>query len=161
MILLLQLPGCCDFSIGGFADSKWIMHVTTLILMDSSPDKAPLHIPCSLAVRARGHSDPASSWFPSARLADHECVYTCVCVCTCTWASQMVLEVKNPPTNAGGVRHLGLIPGSGRSPGGGHGNLLQYSCLENPTDRGAWRAIVHRVTKTWTGLKRLSMHACM
>ena len=50
MILLLQLPGGCDFSIGGFADSKWIMHVTTLILMDSSPDKAPLHIPCALAV---------------------------------------------------------------------------------------------------------------
>ena len=50
MILFLQLPGCCDFSTDGFADSKWIMHVTALILMDSSPDKTPLHIPCSLAV---------------------------------------------------------------------------------------------------------------
>ena len=73
----------------------------------------------------------------------------------------MVLEVKNPPTNAGDVRHLGLIPGSGRYPGGGPGNLLQYSCLENVTDRGAWRAIVHRVAKTRTGLKQLSTHACM
>ena len=53
--------------------------------------------------------------------------------------------VKNPPANAGDP---GLIPGLGRSPGGGHGNPLQYSCLENPTDRGAWRAAVHQVTKS-------------
>ena len=53
----------------------------------------------------------------------------------------------------------GLIPGSGRSSGGGHGNSLQYSCLENSMDRGAWWAIVHRVTKSWTQLNRLSMHA--
>ena len=79
-------------------------------------------------------------------------VCTFVCVCTHTWASQMVLEVKNPPTNAGDIRHLGLIPGSGRSPGGGHGNLLQYSCLENPTNRGAWRATVHGVSKNQTWL---------
>ena len=48
------------------------------------------------------------------------------------WASQVVLAVKNPPANAGDVRDVGLIPGLGRSPGGGHGNPLQYSCLENP-----------------------------
>ena len=54
----------------------------------------------------------------------------------------MVLVVKNPPANA---RELGSIPGLGRSPGGGHGNPLQYSCLENPMDRGAWRGIVQRV----------------
>ena len=47
--------------------------------------------------------------------------------------------VKNPPTNAGDIRDAGLIPGSGRSPRGGHDNPLQYSCLENPIDRGAWR----------------------
>ena len=51
---------------------------------------------------------------------------------------------------------MGPIPGSGRSPGGGHDNLLQYSCLENPIDRGAWWAKVHRVTKCWTQLKQLS-----
>ena len=62
----------------------------------------------------------------------------------------MVLVVKNPSTNAGDVRDADLIPGSGRSPGGGHGNPLQYSCLENPMDRGAWRATVHRVTKSRT-----------
>ena len=51
--------------------------------------------------------------------------------------------VKNPPANAGDVRDLGLIPGSGRSPGGGQGNPLQYSCLENPVEREAWWARVY------------------
>ena len=51
--------------------------------------------------------------------------------------------VKNLPANSGDVRHAGSIPGSGRSPGRGHGNSLQYSCLENPMDSGAWQAIVH------------------
>ena len=50
--------------------------------------------------------------------------------------------VKNPPANAGDMRDTGSIPESGRSPGGGHGNLFQYSCLENPMDRGAWWATV-------------------
>ena len=73
----------------------------------------------------------------------------------------MVLGVKNLPTNAGGIKDMGLIPGSGRPPGGGHGNPLQYSCLENPMDRGAWRPIVHSVIQSQTQLKRLSTHACM
>ena len=55
--------------------------------------------------------------------------------------------VKNAPANAGDA---GLIPGSGRSPGGGNGNPLQYSCLENPMDREGWWATVHAVTKSWT-----------
>ena len=63
--------------------------------------------------------------------------------------------VKNPPANAGDA---GLILGLGSSPGGGHGNPLQYSCLENSTDRGAWQATVHRITKSGTWPKRLSMH---
>ena len=53
---------------------------------------------------------------------------------------------------------MGSVPGLGRSPGGGHGKLLQYSCLENPVDRGAWQAMVQRVRKTQTLLKCLSMH---
>ena len=68
--------------------------------------------------------------------------------------------VKNPPANTGDVREAGLTPGSGRSPGGGHGNPLQYSCLQNPMDRDAWQATVHRVEKSWTQLKQLSTHAC-
>ena len=55
--------------------------------------------------------------------------------------------VKNLPANAGDIREVVSIPGLGRFPGGGHGNPLQYSCLENPMDRGAWPAIVHRNEK--------------
>ena len=69
-------------------------------------------------------------------------------------------SIKNLPANAGDLGDLYSIPGSGRSPGGGHGIPLQYSCLENPVDRGAWQAIVHGVTKSWTWLKQLSIHAC-
>ena len=64
----------------------------------------------------------------------------------------MALVVKNLPTNAGDIRDVGLIPGSGRSPGGENGNLLQYLCLENPMDRGAWQVAVHRVAKSRTRL---------
>ena len=66
--------------------------------------------------------------------------------------------VKNLPTNAGDLRDLGSIPGLGRSPGGGNGSPLWYSCLENPMDRGAWWATVHGVTKSRTRLKQLSKH---
>ena len=58
--------------------------------------------------------------------------------------------IKNLLANAGVIRDEGLIPGSGRSPGGGHSNPLQYFCLENPMDREAWRATVHGVTKSQT-----------
>ena len=68
------------------------------------------------------------------------------------------LSGKESAYNAGDTGDPGLIPGLGRSPGGGHGNPLQYSCLENPLDRGAWQATVHRVAKSWTRLKQLSMH---
>ena len=62
----------------------------------------------------------------------------------------VALVVKNPPANAGDVRDTGSIPGSGRSPAGRHGNLFQYSYLENPMARGAWWATVHRVTQSQT-----------
>ena len=70
----------------------------------------------------------------------------------------MALVVKNPPANAEGIRDAGSILGSGRSPEGGHGNPLQYSCLESPMDRGAWWATVHGVAKGQTQLKQLSTH---
>ena len=69
----------------------------------------------------------------------------------------MALVIKNPPANAGDIRDMSSIPGSGRLPGGGHSNPLQYSCLENPMDRGAWQATVHSQTR----LKGLSMDAGM
>ena len=65
-------------------------------------------------------------------------------------ASQEVLVEKNLPANAGDRRETGSIPGPERSPGGGHGHPLQYSCLETPTDRGAWRDTDHRVTQSRT-----------
>ena len=67
-------------------------------------------------------------------------------------ASHMMLVIKNLPARAGDVRDVSSIAGSGRSPGGGHGNPPQYACLENPMDKGAWWVTVHRVAKSWTQL---------
>ena len=69
---------------------------------------------------------------------------------------QVALVVKNPPANAGDIRDRGWIPGLGRSPGGKHGNPLQYSCLENPWDTEAWWARVHRVSQSRTWLSNLA-----
>ena len=73
-------------------------------------------------------------------------------------ASQVALVVKNLPANAGDARDMGLILGSGRSPGGEHGNPLQYSCLENPMDRGAWWATDNRVKESDT--TEVTWYAC-
>ena len=70
----------------------------------------------------------------------------------------LVALVKNPPANAGDIRDVRSIPGSGRFPGAEHDNPLQFSCLESPVDRGAWRATVPRIAKSWTRLKRLRLH---
>ena len=67
-----------------------------------------------------------------------------------TRTSQVALVVKILPANAGDIRDAGLIPGSGRSPGEGHGSPLQHSCLENPMVRGAWQATVHRIAQSQT-----------
>ena len=76
------------------------------------------------------------------------------------WASQVALAVKDLPANAGNVRDARSIPGTRRSPEGGHGNPLQYSCLENPMKRGAWQAIVHRTAKSSAWLKQNTTHTC-
>ena len=65
-------------------------------------------------------------------------------------ASQVALVIKNLLANAGDIRDVNSNPGTRKSLGGGHDNPLQYSCLENPVDRRAWQAIVHRVAKSWT-----------
>ena len=67
--------------------------------------------------------------------------------------------VKNYPVNTGDIIDTSLNPVSGTSPGGGNGNPLQYSCLENPVDKGAWQTTVHTVTKSWKRLKRFSMQS--
>ena len=79
--------------------------------------------------------------------------WSCVPSLLFIWGQTYKFEVKASACNAG---DLGLIPGSGRSPGEGNGNPLQYSCLEYPTDGGAWRATVHRVEKSWTRLNNFT-----
>ena len=73
-------------------------------------------------------------------------------------ASQVVLVVKNLPTNAGELKELSLIPQSGRSPEGGNGSPLQNSCLENPIDRGAWWATVHGIAKSQHMIRILTLY---
>ena len=70
-----------------------------------------------------------------------------------TYGFQGGAVIKTLPANAGDTEDMGSIPGSGRSPGGGDGNPLQYSCLKNPMDRGAWWATVQRVANSWTQVK--------
>ena len=71
-------------------------------------------------------------------------------------AFHVALVVKNLPANVGDIRDVGSIPGLGRSPGGGHGNALQFSCPENPMDRGSWWAMVHRVAESQIRLSDLT-----
>ena len=83
---------------------------------------------------------------------------------TYIWVSQAALVVKNLPDNAGYATNTGVIPGLGRSPGGGHGNPLQYSCLENLMDRRVWRATVHglhRVGHDWAQSHKNSISICL
>ena len=75
-------------------------------------------------------------------------------------ASLVVQTVKNLPVSAGDIKAVGSISGSGRSPAGGHGNSVQYSCLGNPMGRGAWRVTVHGATKNWTQLSKLNNNNC-
>ena len=73
----------------------------------------------------------------------------------------MALVVRNLPANAGDKRDVGSIPRLRQSPGRGHGNLLQYSCWDNPMDRGTYQVTVHRIPQSWTRLKQFSIHALM
>ena len=79
----------------------------------------------------------------------------------CSTSSQVTLVVKNLPANAGDGGDTGSVPGPGRSPGEGRVNPLQYSCLENPMDKGTWQATVPGVAQSWTLLKRFSMQSFM
>ena len=77
------------------------------------------------------------------------CIYIYIYIYIHIYAYIYIWGLKNPPANAGDIRDACLIPGSGRSPEEGNGTPLQYSCLENPIDRGAWQATVHVVTQSW------------
>ena len=83
-------------------------------------------------------------------------VLICLTCAIKDWASQVALVVKNLPAKARDIRDPSSLSGSGRCPGGGHSNPLHHSCLENPVDRGAWRATVRRVAKSQTRLSNLA-----
>ena len=108
----------------------------------------------SLAGESTAQDDPELYFFIHGSLPHWLCLLTEKENCTI----QVVLMVKNLPANAGDIRDTGSIPGLDRFPGGGLGNALQYSCLENPMDRGAWQATVRGVAKSWTRPKGLCMH---
>ena len=74
------------------------------------------------------------------------------------YTSQVALVVENLPANAQDIKDAGSIPGSERSPGEGHVNPVQCSCLENPMNRGTWQATIHRISKSKTQLKQLRTH---
>ena len=100
-----------------------------------------------------------TGWKPIYRIGENTCK-------SCNWKRLISgiwgfpggVSGKESPCQRGSCKRQGPIPGSGRSSGGGHGNPLQYSCLENPMDRGAWWAILHGVSKSCTQLNRLSTH---
>ena len=146
--------------------SRWRMLFLPGVAMaawaSSCGDVAVRMLPCSTsasgslrAPKPRTASALALPWLFQSRWYRSS---TVCCLPRLIEASQVMLVVKNLPANARGVRDTGLIPGSGRSPGGGHGNPLQYSCLENSLDRGAWWATVRRIAQSWMWLKWLSMH---
>ena len=118
------------------------------------------------------------SYLGQGQVSDRSSSHPVTILCSTIKASQVALVVKKkkkktkpnqtkpkqkqkktPHTNAGDFADVGLIPGSGRSPGGGHCNPLRYSCLENPMDSGAWQATIYRVVRSQTQLKQLSTHA--
>ena len=88
-------------------------------------------------------------FWPYRSLSAKRCLCFLICCLGLSWGFSGGSDGKEPAGNAGDP---GLIPGSGRSPGEGNGNPLQYSCLENPMDREVWQATVHTVTKNWTQL---------
>ena len=98
-------------------------------------------------------------WFASKQFCRERCKKGLIkCKCGCELGFPSGLSSKESTFNAGDTGDMASIPGSGRIPGEGNGYPLQYSCLEDPMDRGVWRASVHRVSKSRTRLKRLSMH---
>ena len=98
------------------------------------------------------HTQAYTHMHTQTRTHTHKHIHnTHMCRSMCISMTSLVVQlVKNPTANAGGARDTSLIPGSGRSPGEGNGNTLQYSCLENPTNRVAWRATIHGLAESDT-----------
>ena len=125
--------------------------VTHWLLKNEVQYKQPLNILTITKAKILGSFSTSNFWWENIFPLQHILVLTWFWeYYGILWASQVVLVTKNPPGDAGDVRDAGSIPGLGRCPGEGHGNPLQYSCLENLMDRGAWWAIVHRVAESDT-----------
>ena len=152
LLLVSQLP--CPERVGCRVVSCPVKGPTWRELSKASSQQPDTHVvPQSSSHRRRvlptaTHPSPGDTFHQAAAPAYTWFMFSTVSI-VALWASPVALVVKNPPASAG---DLGSIPGSGRSPGVGHGNLLLYSCLENPMERGAWRATVHRVRKSQTQL---------
>ena len=142
-------PGSSVYGIFQARILEWIAIPSPVNLSDSGikPRSPVLQADCLL-------SEPPGSFHFFFFLVSVLAIYCCCDKGT----SQAALVIKNPLANAGDLRDLDSIPGLGRCPGEGNGNPFQYFCLENPMDRGAWWASVHRVTHSCTQLKRLSTH---
>ena len=126
-----------------------VSHLTCLPHLSPNPSRQVQASPPPEAARSVSLSWRLTSLAPTPRSSGHDRVEkTFVFDYKLIGASQVVLEVKNPPAKAGNIRDAVSIPGSGRSPGGGISNPPQYSCRENPMDRGAWWVTVHGVTKS-------------
>ena len=128
------------------------------LVVPHSVSPPPLHLPTSRHASSRVMHILRSSHLellscnPLHKSSYLRMLHLCSCFLFPPKASQVALVVRNLPANA---RDTGSISEEGRSPGGGHGNPLQYSCLENPTDKAAWQATVHRLSKSRTQLRRL------
>ena len=138
-------------SIGSFALNELAIHVR--VYSQAHNSVSLIYVPIVLIIIALCYSFKMGSIKPPALFFFLKIIF----IIWCFFGFIHILGVfpddkviKNLPANAEDARDAGSIPGLGSSPGAGNGNLLQYSCLENPMERGAWRATVHRVAKSWT-----------
>ena len=130
---------CSSLSVLSFCVLKPLRTWCSLLMLILEKLQAELGLALVIVCRASNQRKPNSSF--SSYWLQHNC----------RRASQVALGVKNPPTSAGDIREVGSIAGLGRAPGVGNGSPLQYSCLGNPMDRGAWRVIVHGIERSLRG----------
>ena len=158
-LYLQALPRHRVLAAGILSVHGWTLHCSILALKSFEPpqlDNNICDIPPDTLLLPWGHLETMRWSGPILRtltsllcdgiITKQHCFFCSIQ--TTVRTSQVAPVIKNTPANAGDIRDVGWIPGSGRSPGGGHGNPLQYACLENPMDREAWQVMVHRVSES-------------
>ena len=157
--LMLGSPGLLSSSRMLISNWEWVSFLEISKVQKSSIPSVPLPRPQMELGELHIHLKKFQRWlwyaFPVKYFFE---MVSILWKSTVTWASQVGLVVKNPSANVEDIRDAGSVPGLGRSLGEGHGNPLQYSCLENPMDRGAWRVTIPRVAKSQIQLKRQHTH---